>query len=79
MRLVPIFKADADKGSLMSKFMKVSAVLGLVVSIITFYIEGIIGSVILLAIAGLLDNIYVIMCNSKGYYIEYDENDQPPE
>lgn len=79
MRLVPMFKADADKGSLMAKFLTVIAVLGLAFSIITLNIEEIIGSVILLAVAGLLDNIYVIMCNSKGYYVEYDETDQPSE
>lgn len=79
MRLIPIWEEKAVKGTWAATFFDIIAAIGLIVSIVFLNIEGIIGCIILFAVAGLLNDIRAIMWHTKGYYIVPDETDLPPE
>lgn len=79
MRLIPIWEEKAVKGTWAATFFDIIAAIGLIVSIVFLNIEGIIGCIILFAVAGLLNDIRAIMWHTKGYYIVPDEIDLSPE
>lgn len=76
MRLIPIFEENAAKGAGVATFFQILGVIGLLVSVITFNITGIISSVLLMAVGSVINDLRSIMWHTKGYYIIDDEQKQ---
>lgn len=79
MRLIPIFEENAAKGAGVATFFQVLGVIGLVVSVITFNVTGVISSVLLMAVGSVINDLRSIMWHTKGYYIVYDQEDESLE
>lgn len=80
MRLIPIYHADAEKRPWTAIAFDVLAVLSIIGGIWgSLVIEGVISAVVLFAMGRVINYLHVIACNSRGYYVEYDQTDVQPE
>lgn len=74
MRLIPIYKADAEKRPWTVTAFYIFAVLSIIGGIWgSVVLEGIVSAVVLFALGRVIDCLHVIACNSRGYYVEYDD------
>lgn len=79
MRLEPMFKADADKHPWTGTILRIIAVLTVIGGFFeNMLVTAIIAAVFMFAIAGILDYLHEIACQTRGYFVLYDEADMQP-